>query len=103
MHKHRTQRVGETRNGKKLVGYNVYYAADGCGEVYLGFARNIKAARAMVGNGGLPESEYGTARVAGHCGGMQAPDKSGEGEEAWEWFGEDGFTCAMPVFAKGDE
>lgn len=95
-----TQRVGEIRNGKKLIGFNVYHAPEGCAEVFLGFAKNLREAQSLVGKGGLAQSDYGTARAAGHCAGMHAPDKSGEGKEPWEWLGDD--TCAMPVFREID-
>jgi len=93
----RRQRVGEVRHGRRLTGFNVYHAPDGCAEEYIGHAGTLREAQNMAGRRGLPESEYDTARTAGHCGGMLAPDKTGEGE-VWEWCGRDGFTAIVPVF-----
>lgn len=79
-----------------IIGYNVYYAPDGSAEEYVGFASTIEEARKMTGPG-LEEWLYETARAAGHCGGRYAPDKSHEDDEPTEWFGEDGYHCAVAV------
>lgn len=78
-----------------VVGYNVYYAPDGCDESYVGFADTMDDAKAMVGSDGLPGSLYDSARAAGHCAGMTAPNKSREIEEAAIWLDE--CYCAVPV------
>lgn len=75
-----------------IIGYNVYYAPDGCAEEFVGFAASIEEARTMTGRG-LEESLYGTAQAAG----MSAPDKSHEADEPAEWFGAEGWHCAVPV------
>lgn len=81
------------------IGYNVYYAPDGCAETFIGFAETLDKALTMTECAGLEESLYETARAAGHCGGMSAPDKEHEADEPDEWFGPDGWHCAVPVFA----
>ena len=87
-------------DGRKLVGYNVYEAPDGCAETYLGQVTSLRAARSLAARGGgLEESLYGTARAAGHCAGMSAPDKTGEVGEPVAWFGRDGWHCAVAVYA----
>jgi len=81
---------------RQTVGYNVYYAPDGCDSSFVGFAETIEDARAMAGQGGLEKSLWDTARAAGHCAGMTAPEGE-EAEEPDEWFGEDGYYCAVRV------
>lgn len=81
-----------------VIGYNVYRAADGCSEEFYGFVETLDEARKLAEAGSsLPESLYATAEAAGHCGGLEAPDKTNEGEVA-EWFGDDGYDCAVQVF-----
>lgn len=70
---------------RKIAGYNVYRAADGCDEEYFGFASSLRTARIMCRGSALPRSEYGTARAAGHCAGLSAPDKSREIEDHYTW------------------
>jgi len=83
-----------------IVGYNVYEAPDGCCESFLGVVSNLSEAYDLVNSGkvGLEESLYETARTAGHCGGLYAPEKQHEENEPTEWFGPDGFHCAVAVF-----
>ena len=77
--------------------YNVYYAPDGCCETFLGCVDTLEEAYALEGASGLAESDYGTARAAGHCNGISAPDKAHEEDEPEEWFGADGYYCAVKV------
>lgn len=86
--------------GRKIQGYNVYHAPDGCCESYIGFARTLREARRMAARGNeLPQSLYETARAAGHVYGMTAPDKQGEADSPTAWFGKGGWYCAVAVFA----
>ena len=88
---------------RELIGYNVYRAADGCDEEYYGFAETLDEAIEMAKTSTrLPAHLYETARAAGSCGGKHAPEKVNEGAVA-EWFGEDGFDCAVEVFAERSE
>ena len=81
---------------KKIVGYNVYHAPEGSDRSYYGMAATITAARKLAATGrSLDASLWDTARAAGHCDGLSAP----EGEEADEpaaWFGSN--DCAVPVY-----
>lgn len=87
------------RKAKKIVGYNVYRAPDGCGESYYGFAKTLDDAKALAASGpSIEEALYDTARAAGHCAGIPAPDKSHEADEVEEWFGDDGYDCAVAVY-----
>lgn len=83
--------------------YNVYHAPDGGSVTYLGQATSLRAARALVARtphgGGLPECLWATARAAGHCAGMRAPDQQGEASEPTAWFGRRGEYCAVRVIA----
>lgn len=86
----------------KKIGYHVYHAPDGSGESYLGFATSLRAARRLAATGReLPESLYATARAAGHCAGLQAPDTSHEASEPTAWFGRGGYYCAVAVYSEG--
>lgn len=88
----------------KLIGYNVYYAPEGGGETYYGFAESLEDAKRLADNSptGLDEALYQTAIAAGHCGGLEAPDKSFETKDLGSiiWFGDDGFYCAVPVYGE---
>ena len=82
----------------RCSGYHVYHAPDGGGESFLGFASSLRAARRLAARGReLEASLYETARVAGHCGGLRAPDTSHEAAEPAAWFGRGGWYCAVPV------
>jgi len=80
----------------KIIGYNVYRCADGCAEEFYGFAKSLAAARRLAKGRSLAASMYDTARAAGHCGGLEAPDKSSEGGEVAKWFSQ--YNCAVAVF-----
>ena len=83
---------------KTIIGYNVYRYADGSSEEFYGFVDTIGEAKELASRGKcLEESMYSTARLAGHCGGISAPDKENEDSEVTEWFGL-GYDCAIAVF-----
>jgi hypothetical protein len=44
----------------------------------------------------LEASLYDTARAAGHCAGLRAPNKEGEDSDVTEWFDDDG--CAVAIY-----
>ena len=79
----------------KIIGYNVY-RADGYDERFYGFAKSLAAARRLTKGRSLAESMYETARAAGHCGGLEAPDRIREDDEVAKWFDE--HNCAFAVF-----
>lgn len=83
---------------REIIGYNVYYAPDGCDEEFVGQADTLAEARKMTGRG-LARCDYATADAAGHVAGMTSPDKTNEADEAAAWFGPDGWHCAVPVYA----
>lgn len=84
---------------KTVIGYNVYRAQDGSSPSYYGFAATLEEAKQLASKGrSLEESLWDTARTAGHCAGISAPDQSHEDEEPAAWFGEDGYDCAVAVF-----
>lgn len=84
----------------KIIGYNVYRSADGCAESFYGFAKTIDEAKDMASTGNrMEECMYSTAVAAGHCAGIKSPDKSNEDSEVAEWFGVDGYDCAVAVYA----
>lgn len=82
---------------RKIVGYNVYRAEEGSCESYYGFAETLEEAEAMAKGHALDASLYETAIAAGHCAGLEAPDKTNEAEEPTKWFG-DGWDCAVAVY-----
>lgn len=82
---------------RKLVGYNVYHAPEGSAESFYGFVDTLDEARELAAKGrALEASLYDTARAAGHCAGLSAPDKDGEDSDVTEWFGDD--DCAVAVY-----
>ncbi len=84
---------------KKIIGYNVYHAADGGAAEYYGFAATLDEAKELAARGrALQASLWDTARTAGHCDGLAAPDQTGEDDEVAEWFGADGYDCAVAVW-----
>ena len=85
---------------RKIVGYNVYHAPDGSAPSYYGFVATIDEAKALAAKGRTLESSlWDTARAAGHCAGLYAPDQSDEDSEPAEWFGADGYDCAVAVLS----
>ena len=95
-----------------IIGFNIYHAPEGSAEEFCGFVpvvdgdlrAALAACRAIADSGrdGLPEHLYETARAAGHVCGMTAPDRSREADEPYEWFGADGYYCAVAVLAEGE-
>lgn len=80
-----------------MTEYNVYRAADGCALEFFGRVRSLRAARHMAAVGGsLPQCLWDTARAAGHCGGIRAPEGT-ESPEPAAWFGLRGECCAVKV------
>jgi hypothetical protein len=77
-------------------GYNVYYRPEFGGEEYFGAASSQRAAKKLAQGDGLCESQYATARAAGQCGGIEAPDSDGEDERMTIWFGRHGHYCLVP-------
>ena len=83
-----------------IIGYNIYHAPDGCAPEFYGRTKTIAAGKSLAAAGrALPASLWDTARAAGHCGGLVAPEGR-EAEEPAEWFGGDGYDCAVAVFAE---
>lgn len=81
--------------------YRVYEAADGSDLVYCGEFDDLASAQEFAESepGGLPRSMWDTARAAGHCAGMTAPDGGDEGEddEPISWHGAEGTYCVVGV------
>lgn len=69
--------------------YRVYEAAEGCDLVFCGERRTLAEARALAATEptGLEKSLWDTARAAGHCGGLTAPDGGTEADEPCSWYG----------------
>lgn len=69
--------------------YRVYEAADGCDLVFCGeFETRAKAESvAKREPAGLERSLWDTARAAGHCDGMHAPEGGIEDDEPETWQG----------------
>lgn len=71
--------------------YRLYYQPEGSIVSYCGeYATQTAAATAADGKPpGLTEDLWETARRAGHCGGLYAPDRDGiEEEEPLWWVGD---------------
>ncbi|NLX97595.1 MAG: hypothetical protein GXY83_15615 [Rhodopirellula sp.] len=69
----RNLKVGCTRNGEKLIGYQVFRSPEGSGETYFGFATSLRQARRLMCEIGLHESMYGTAKAGGGICGLKPP------------------------------
>lgn len=84
-------------------GYNVYDAPKGFSERYIGIAVSVEEARKLAKRfedgsiSSLEESLFYTAKIAGHCGGLSAPDKSGEDDEPAEYTGKNGNIAIVTV------
>lgn len=88
---------------RKIVGYNVYHIPEGSAPAFYGFAETLADAKELAAKGrakgrALEQSLWDTARAAGHCAGLVAPTGE-EAEEPAEWFGADGWDCAVAVFS----
>lgn len=77
--------------------YRIYDAPEGCDQIFCGeYDTLAEAQEAADGEpGGLPRSMWDTARAAGHCGGLTAPDGGTEDEEPISWHGES--HCVVAV------
>lgn len=83
---------------RKIIGYNVYRAPEGSSPAFYGFVETIDEARELAATGRcLEKSLWDTARAAGHCAGINAPSGD-EADEPEEWFGDDGYDCAVAVY-----
>ena len=78
--------------------YRVYNAPDGCDISYCGEFSTLGAAQAAAERepAGLQQSEWDTARAAGHCGGQYAPE-SAEESAPISWHGSTGAYCVVGV------
>ena len=80
--------------------YRVYLAPDGCDPSYCGEYSTIEEARDVAERepAGLDACMWETARAAGHCGGMTAPDTAGrEDRDPLSWHGASGNHCVVRV------
>lgn len=79
--------------------WRVYYAPDGCDPSYCGECDTREEAETLAESepAGLPRAQWDTARTAGHCAGMTAPDGGEEDEEPASWHGADGWYCVVRV------
>ncbi len=84
---------------RKVVGYNVYHAPDGCAPSFYGFAKTKREGRRLAQGPSLAQEAWHDAGLAGHCAGIKAPQGE-EAPEPCEWFGRDGFDCLVEVFAE---
>lgn len=80
--------------------YRVYHAPEGSAPSFCGeFSSLVEAeAHAEKEPRGLASSLWDTARAAGHCGGLSAPDTDGEEDDEPEsWHGSAGHHCVTRV------
>ena len=80
--------------------YRVIHAPEGSDPSYCGEFDSLTDAQAYAATepDGLESSLHDTARAAGHCAGMHAPDTAGdESPEAISWHGSDGWHCVCRV------
>lgn len=84
------------------ITYRVYHAPEGCDPSYCGeYDDRDEAAQAAAADPrGLEQSLWDTARAAGHCAGLTAPD-DGEESEPLSWHGSDGCYCVVEVRRDG--
>jgi hypothetical protein len=76
----------------------VYEAPEGCDPSFCGEYDTLADAQAaaVTEPAGLEKSLWDTARAAGHCAGMSAPEGGEEGEPI-SWHGASGWHCVVPV------
>lgn len=88
-----------------MTTYRVYKCSDGSGSEYCGEFDTLAEAQAHAEREpmGLPESEYGTARAAGHGAVMTAPGPGVESEEPISWHGEEGWHGVFEVLDPFDD
>ena len=80
--------------------YRVYEAAVGSDLVFCGELDDLRDAMKFANSepAGLPKSLWDTARVAGHVGGLLAPDLRGdEADEVCSWHGKKQNHCICVV------
>jgi hypothetical protein len=97
-HHHSPDQEQETMTKTRTaIGYNVY-GSDGA---FCGYVDTLEDARELASKkpAGLEESLWETARKAGHCGGMRAPETNSEADEPCAWLGD---YSLVPVFAPLD-
>jgi hypothetical protein len=80
--------------------YRVYESPDGCDVSFCGshdtYEQAVDAAEKEPA--GLQKCDWETARKAGHCGGMYAPDPDGiEDDEPISWHGKHGWHYVVRV------
>lgn len=82
-----------------LTMYRVYEAPEGCSQIFCGEFPTLQEAVACADSepAGLEKSLWDTARAAGHCGGMSAPEGGEEGDEPLSWHGAKGNYCVVRV------
>ena len=85
----------KNRAGQTCVGWNVYRIADGCALEYYGRANTLSDAKQLSKGRSLPQSDWDTAKAAGHCGGISAPGGVEEDEPS-HWWGDN--RCAVIVW-----
>ena len=83
----------------EVVKYRVYEAPDGCDPSFCAECDTLDEATTLADSepAGLPKSQWDTARAAGHCAGMSAPDGGEEDEAPISWHGESGWHCVVKV------
>lgn len=83
------------------MAYRVYRAPDGCDPMYCGEFDEYDAAvrHAESEPVGLEKCLWQTARAAGHCAGMHAPDDCEESDEPVSWHGAEGDYCVVEASA----
>ena len=77
--------------------YRVYDAAEGCDLIFCGEYDTLAEAQSIAAAepAGLGQSLWDTARAAGHCAGMTAPEGGDESDEPISWHGEHHCVCAV--------
>jgi hypothetical protein len=81
-----------------MTKYRVYYSPEGSDSQYCGEFESLDEAQEAAESepDGLEQCLWDTARAAGHCGGLSAPDAGEEGEPL-SWHGTDGWYCVIAV------
>lgn len=79
--------------------YRIYKVPDGCSPSFCGERETLAEAKAFAETepAGLERSLWDTARSAGHCDGMSAPDGGVEDDESISWHGPAGWHCVIGV------
>lgn len=84
---------------ERKTAWRVYCCPDGCCASYCGEYDTQEEAEAIAESEpiGLEESLWATARAAGHCAGLTAPDPDGEEDDPQSWHGAAGYHCVLKV------